>query len=141
MYCYTYANEFACILNELQLWSHISSDHPVFLKTVASLAKIMLPNNILKQLDETHHLFHHLYKHVVHLKKKDANHSRLDHYELAEVKKAIDDFILYNAQAISYYPDLLEYGQDNPVWLELVKHIINEQSFMMDLFDDLRLQL
>lgn len=141
MYCYTYVNEFTCIFNELILWSHISSDHPVFLKTVATLAKIMLPNDIIEDLDEIHHQFHHLYKHNLQIKKNCSRSSKVNHHEIDDVKNAIDDFILHDARAISFYPQLLDYGKDNPVWQELVKHIINEQSFMLDLFEDLRLQL
>ncbi len=43
MYCYTYINQFPCIFNELQLWAGISSEHPSFLNTVATLSKIKLP--------------------------------------------------------------------------------------------------
>jgi len=77
MYCYTYVNQFACIFNELELWTHISSEHPTFLKT----------------------------------------------------------------QALSFYPELLEFGKENKVWQELVNHIIHEQNFMLELFKNLILQI
>lgn len=141
MYCYTYVNEFTCIFNELQLWSHISSDHPVFLKTVASLSNIILPKEAIEQLDDIQKMFHNLYKSVLHQKKLHKRNQRVDSHDIMIVKKAIDDFILYDAEAVSFYPQLLDFGKENMAWQELVKHIINEQAFMLDLFEDLRLQL
>ncbi|PKM52024.1 MAG: hypothetical protein CVV02_03275 [Firmicutes bacterium HGW-Firmicutes-7] len=141
MYCYTYATELTCIFNELRLWSHISSDHPIFLKTVASLSKVDLPKEAVDNLDHIQKNFIELYKNVLTLKKSVDRTPKLNSKDIVSVKKAITDFILYDSKAISFYPQLLDIGKENMVWQELVKHIINEQAFMLDLFKDLKQQI
>jgi hypothetical protein len=141
MYCHTYINQFACIFNELQLWSHISSDHPNFLKTVAALSKISLPKDTQDKLDDIHKKFFRLYNNVVDLKKLVVARPSLYSQHITNVKRLIDEFLLYDTQAILFYPQLLSFGSDNKAWQELVKHIINEQTFMLELFKDLKRQI
>lgn len=141
MYCYTYVNQFACIFNELQLWTHISSDHPSFLKTVANLSNVNLPKDMEDKLDEVQKGFLNLYNNVIHLKKSvDATHALYNQHILS-IKKLIDEFILHDTHALKLYPQLLGFGTENNAWKELVKHIINEQNFMLELFNDLKQQL
>lgn len=141
MYCYTYINQFACIFNELQLWTHISSDHPTFLKNVATLSKIKLPKATEDNLDNIHKMFLGLYNNVVYLKKVvNANPPSYAQHTM-NIKRIIDEFLRYDAQAISFYPQLLSFGKENKTWEELVKHIIDEQTFMLELFKDLRTQI
>ncbi|PKM94657.1 MAG: hypothetical protein CVU84_09065 [Firmicutes bacterium HGW-Firmicutes-1] len=141
MYCYTFVNEFSCIFNELQLWSHISSDHPNFLKIVASLSNVKLPKEAVATLDDLHKTFHGLYTYVKRLKKHILGNPDLNDKDIRAVKKTIHDFLLYDSQALCFYPELLEFGEENKAWQELVKHIIDEQLFMLDLFKDLRQQI
>lgn len=141
MYCYTHAHELTCIFNELQLWSHISSDHPNFLKTVAALTGVQLPNPVINQLDEIHKAFNELYDHVVEMKKTMARSTKLKGPEAIMVKKAIDNFLIHDTHAIALYPKLLDFGTEQMAWQELVKHITNEQAFMLELFKDLKKQL
>lgn len=141
MYCYTYVNQFACIFNELQLWTHISSDHPSFLKTVANLSNVNLPKDMEDKLDEVQKAFLNLYNNVIHLKKSvDGTHALYNQHILS-IKKLIDEFILHDTHALNLYPQLLGFGTENSAWKELVKHIINEQNFMLELFNDLKQQL
>jgi len=141
MYCHTYINEFSCIFNELQLWSHISSDHPNFLKTVANLSKINLPKATEDKLDGIHKMFQELYNNVVRLRIEVDGKPNLYKQHIISVKKLIDEFLLHDTHALSFYPQLLGFGKENSAWQELVKHIINEQAFMLELFQDLRQQI
>jgi hypothetical protein len=141
MYCYTYINQFACIFNELQLWTHISSDHPNFLKTVAGLSNINLPKDIQNKLDDIHQKFMELYNRVLYLKKVVYANLALYGRHITNIKKLINEFLIYDTQALSLYPQLLGLGKDNKAWQELVKHIINEQTFMLELFKNLRQQI
>lgn len=141
MYCYTYANQFICIFNELQLWTHISSDHPNFLKTVATLSRVDLPKVTVDKLDSIHRMFLELNKKVVYLKRNVDNNPNLYAQHIIDTTRLIDEFILYDNRAISFYPQLLMFGKENMAWQELVKHIIDEQTFMLELMKDLRQQI
>lgn len=141
MYCYTYVNEFTCIFNELQLWSYISGDHPNFLKTVASLSNVPLPTSTVSRLDDIHKSFDGLYNNVLYLKKIVVGNPDLNNQHVMAVKKAIDDFLFYDSQVLSFYPQLLGFSKDNMSWQELVKHISSEQTFMLELFKDLQQQI
>lgn len=141
MYCYTYVNQFSCIFNELQLWTHISSDHPNFLKTVAILSKVNLPKTAEVKLDEIQKMFSGLYNKVLYLKKAIDSNPIIYAQHIKDIQSLIDEFLLHDTQAVNFYPQLLMFGRENKAWLELVKHIINEQSFMLELFKDLRQQV
>lgn len=141
MYCYTYLNQFPCIFNELQLWTHISSEHPEFLKTVASLSNVNLPKVTEDNLNEFHKMFLELYDNVMYLKKVVDSSPYLYSQHVTGIKRLIDGFILHDTHAVNFYPQLLMIGTNNMAWLELVKHIISEQTFMLELFKDLRQQL
>ena len=92
MYCYTYVNQFSCIFNELQLWTHISSDHPNFLKTVANLSKVNLPKTAEVKLDEIQKMFSGLYNKVVYLKKAIDSNSTIYAQHIKDIQSLIDEF-------------------------------------------------
>lgn len=140
MFCYTYINQFPCIFNELQLWTHISSEHPSFLKTVASLSNVNLPKTTEDSLDGIQKMFLGLYNNVMSLK-KSVEGGPLYGQHIIEIKKLLDEFLLHDTHALNFYPQLLTFGTGNITWNELVKHIINEQAFMLELFKDLRQQM
>ena len=141
MYCYTYVNQITCVFNELQLWSHISSDHPTFLKTVASLSKVNLQKVTEETLDEVKEVFSKLYSDTLYLKKEVNTNPTQCRQHILVVRKIMDKFIHYDTFALSFYPQLLKFGIENSAWLELVKHIISEQEFMLQLIKDLRQQV
>lgn len=141
MYCYTHMLQFTCVFNELQLWSHISSEHPKFLKNVASLTNVNLPKSIESRLDEAHKMFLGVYNNTMYLKRVVDNNPALYRQNIMAIRKLIDEFILHDTHVLSFYPQLLKYGTDNKAWQELVKHIISEQNFMLELFRDLRRQI
>jgi hypothetical protein len=141
MYCHTYVNQFSCIFNELQLWSHISSDHPIFLKNVANLTKVNLPKATESTLDEINKMFLKLYNETVYLKKIVASNATQYRKHILAVKKIMDEFLHHDTFVLSFYPQLLKFGKENSAWQELVKHIISEQEFMLELITDLRQQI
>ena len=141
MYCHTYVNQFSCVFNELQLWSRISNEHPIFVKTVANLSKVNLPKAIEDKLDEVHKMFLGLYNNTVYLKKFVNGNPNQYREHIIAVKRAIDEFLHHDTYVLSFYPQLLGFGEGNKVWEELVKHIISEQTFMLELFKDLRQQI
>lgn len=141
MYCHTYINQFSCIFNELQLWSRISSEHPSFLKNVANLSKVSLPKATGDKLDEVHKRFLALYNNIIYLKKVVDSNPNLYRRHILAVKRVIDEFILQDTYVLTFYPQLLDLGKENNAWQELVKHIISEQTFMLELFKDLRQQI
>jgi len=141
MYCYTYLNQFPCTFNELQLWARISSEHTEFLKTVASLSNVNLPTSTVYNLDEIHKMFSGLYNKVISFKKNVDSSPYLYTQHVNGIKILIDEFIFHDTHAVIFYPHLLTIGTENKTWRELVKHIISEQTFMLELFRDLRQQL
>lgn len=141
MYCYTYANEFTCIFNELQLWTHISSEHPMFIKTVASLSKVNLPKGIVTRLDDIHKAFLGLYNNIIYLKKAVNGNPNLYKNNIVAIRRVIDEFIILDTEVLAFYPKLIRLVPENKVFDELVKHIMSEQSFMLELFKNLRQQI
>ncbi len=141
MYCHTYINQFSCVFNELQLWSRISSEHPTFIKNVALLSKVRLPKSAGDRLDEVHKRFLELYNNIVYLKRIVNGNPNLYKKHIIAVRKVINEFLQYDTYVLSFYPQLLNYGKNNGAWQELVKHIISEQTFMLELFKDLRQQI
>jgi hypothetical protein len=141
VYCYTCVDEFSCIFNELQLWSYISGDHPNFLKTVAKLSNVPLPQVTEDKLDDIHKSFQTVYDNVLYLKKIVVGNPNLNNQHAMAVKKVINEFMFYDSQVLLFYPQLLNFGKDNMSWQELVKHIISEQTFMLELFQDLEQQI
>lgn len=132
MYCYTYVNQYNCIFNEIQLWSHVSSDHPIFLKTVANLSKIEIPKTVEDNLLNIHNGFMKLYKQSLCMKKNQQS---------AGIKGVLKEFINLDTYVLAFYPQLIELGRGNRAWSELVNHIISEQKFMYQLINDLIKQI
>ena len=141
MYCHTFINQFACVFNELRLWSRISGEHPDFLKTVATLSKVNLSKAIEDELEDIHKRFLSLYNNAIHLKNVVDSNPNLYAQHILAVKRVIDEFILEDTKALSFYPQLTGLATKNKAWQELVKHIISEQDFMLELFKDLRQQI
>lgn len=52
MFCYTVVSGIRCVLQELIMWSEISSQHPTFIKTVAKLTNKKLGKELIADLDE-----------------------------------------------------------------------------------------
>lgn len=137
MYCFTYANNFNCIFNELLLWSEISSEHPIFIKTVASLTKKNLSKETLDKLDGINKMFSDLNSKVKTVMKKPYLS-----YPIAynEITKLINEFLLHDNHFLKLLPEVKAYGKEDKVWQELLAHITHEQKFMYELFNNLKMQ-
>ena len=94
----------------------------------------------MDELNGIHKVFLGLYNNVVHFKKLVGANPTLYPQHITSIKRAIDEFLIYDSQALSVYPKLLIFGAENNSWKELVNHIINEQAFMFELMKDLRQQ-
>lgn len=137
-YCHTYANNYKCILRELALWSGISSDHPIFIKTVAKLTNKNLPKKILNSLNEVSKEFSDLNEKVNELNKEHNFNIQALHME---IKKLINEFLLKDRKLLELLPQVKSYGKEDKIWQELLNHITHEQRFMFELFTNLISQL
>jgi hypothetical protein len=141
MYCYTQFSNITCALNELLLWSHISSEHPIFIKTVAELSKKNLPTNIIEKLMHVNKIFTSLQNDANKLKKDLPQGPYATNMNIKQTKLLIDRFLRNDEFVIGFLPDLKKYGEDDMVWQTLIGHIIHEQQFMYNLFTDLLSQI
>ncbi len=137
MYCFTYANSMNCIFRELTLWSDISSEHPIFIKTVAELSGIKLPEDIIQKLLEVHKSFSNLNLKI----KKPIDAWHLNYSCTMRLRCLIEEFITYDIKFIKLFKELDKYGKENKVFMELLNHIHHEQIFMYKLFNDLLMQI
>ncbi|MEL7566940.1 MAG: DUF2935 domain-containing protein [Dehalobacterium sp.] len=137
MYCYIYAQSINCILNELLLWSEISREHPVFIKTVAELTNKNLPQNLLKELAEINEIFSALKEKVEVLHQEMVNNPYFYYAYTGKIRELVETFLMYDQRFLEVLPEIMQYGKDDPVWQELLEHINKEQSFMYQLFYNL----
>lgn len=126
-----------CVFNELLLWSQISSEHPIFIKTVAELTKKSLREDTLEKLMGINKMFTDL---VIKIKNTYKNSMTNPHENLA-IYKLINNFLIHDQHILSLLPELKTYGKEDKVWQELLNHITSEQRFMYELFTNLKKQL
>ena len=141
MYCFTYVNSFTCVLNELQLWSDVSSEHPIFVKTVAELTNKNLPEEILSKLTAVKKMFEDLQKEAEAVKKQMHFSPGNPYIHLTKIKDMVKRFIMQDRNAIQVYDQVKKYGKEDKVWQTLLEHILEEQEFMYKLFTDINNQL
>jgi hypothetical protein len=141
LYCYTYLNNFSCVLNELLLWSDISSEHPIFIKTVAELTKKNLPEEVLDKLMEVNKMFSELKGKTEELKKQMHFNPYNPYNYLTQIKIMVKEFLMHDRYALQVIDMVKRYGQEDKVWQTLLEHITEEQEFMYKLFNDLDGQL
>ncbi|KRQ87648.1 hypothetical protein ABG79_00449 [Caloramator mitchellensis] len=130
MYCKCYFNNLCCVINEIILWSEISSEHPVFIKTVAALTNKNLSQSIVNRLNEVSNMFKPINERARDLKAACRQTSLI----YLDVKKLIEEFLLHDGHFLMLIPDVKQYGKDDMVWQELLEHITHEQRFMFELF-------
>ncbi|MBU5485783.1 DUF2935 domain-containing protein [Clostridium sp. MSJ-11] len=137
MYCYTLVNNLNCVFNELILWSDISSEHPIFIKTLGELTKKDLPKDIVNQLMHINKVFSQLKTKVEELKKRGCPIP----YAVMELKKLINEFCMHDAHFLSLLEEVKKYGKKDKVWQTLLEHITHEQKFMYELMGNINMQL
>lgn len=57
------------------------------------------------------------------------------------LKQLIQQFLVANDMMINVVTDVKQYEKDDEVWQMLLEHILSEQKYMNDLFEDLLLQI
>lgn len=140
MYCLTYVNNFGCVLNELYLWSDISSEHPIFIKTVASLTNKNLPKDLLDKLSEITKVFSNLKIKSEELR-KSMPYNYMNFNYMLQLRKLVDSFLVNDKYVFNVLDEVKKYDKDDKVWQTLLEHITHEQRFMYELFTKIRMQL
>lgn len=141
MYCFAYLNNFNCVINELMLWSDISSEHPIFIKTVADLTHKNLPEDVLDKLGEVNKIFSDLKGKTENLKKQMHFNPNNQYNYLTQIKMLVKEFLIHDKHALEIITIVKEYGREDKVWQTLLEHITEEQQFMYQVFWDLDNQL
>lgn len=132
MYCPIFISSYKCLLNELLLWSDVSSEHPIFIKTVAELTKKNLSKEITEKLMHFNKIFSELNNKVqVLIKKSTPTPSPQTMQELGEL---INQFLIYDKEVLKLLPEIKQYGKEDKVWQTLLEHITREQTFMYEMF-------
>lgn len=129
-------------MNELNMWTDISSEHPIFLKTVAELTNKNLPSEIILRLDDMNRAFSTLNRRV---KTFYGQFNATAHYISPISKRMAMDFcnrfLQLDKEMISLVNDLKKFGTEDKVWQTLVEHITHEQKYMYRLFSSLLSQI
>ncbi|WP_035291010.1 DUF2935 domain-containing protein [Clostridium sp. KNHs214] len=136
MYCYTYANNLNCIFNEILLWSDISSEHPIFIRTVGELTKKNLPKEIIDNLMHVNKMFSMLKQKATILMKTPFNYGTY-----FKIKELLNEFLLHDMHFLELLPKIRSYGKEDKVWQTLLEHITHEQKFMYQLISNLNNQI
>ncbi|GAA0726982.1 hypothetical protein GCM10008905_24080 [Clostridium malenominatum] len=137
MYCYTLVNNLNCVFNELILWSDISSEHPIFIKTVADLTKKNLSTEIVNELMHINKVFSELKAKAEKLKRG----SNPMPYMVMGLRQLINEFCMHDMHFLSLLDKVKEYGKEDKIWQTLLEHITHEQRFMYELMGDLMTQI
>ncbi|MCY6959767.1 DUF2935 domain-containing protein [Clostridium brassicae] len=136
MYCFTCANSMTCIFNELLLWSEISSEHPIFIKTVGELTKKNLSKSTLNKLMDINKMFSDLRN-----KAEILSNEQFNYMTYFKTKQLLSEFLLHDKHFLELLPEIQSYGKEDKVWQTLLEHITHEQKFMYQLISNLNLQL
>lgn len=142
MYCLAVVTGINCVINELNIWTEISSEHPIFLKTVAELTDKKLTEELVLGLNDINRRFSVLNRRVRNLYRQNYNFS---YYVLPNSKMRVIElcrrFLQLDREAIRLYEELEDVGREDRVWQTLIEHIIQEQKYMYRLFDKLLEQI
>lgn len=141
MYCYTQVNNLVCVFNELELWSSISSEHPIFIKTVGGLTNKNLPPNIIDKLLYINKIFTDLENQTLTFKKSMVPNPQMHYQYIKQLRTLVDVFLKNDEYVFTVLPEVKQYGLEDKTWQALLEHITHEQRFMYNLFTDLRDQL
>jgi hypothetical protein len=125
------------------MWTDISSEHPIFIKTVAKLSKKDLPKSIVEELKKLNKSFEEL-----NLKAKEqlvivqsmAAQPTMYGY-MNQAKMLLNEFGRLNRIWIGLIKEIMKYGRDDKVWQSLLSHIEEEQIYMDRLFHTLYMQI
>jgi hypothetical protein len=141
MFCFTYASSYDCIFNELLLWSELSGEHPIFIKTVAELSGKDLPKDTVEGLMDFNRDFKE-FNDKVRLTRDELSFDRFYRNDIGtEIEKLVNEFLIIDDSFINFLCKVRKYGEEDRVWQTLLEHITEEQTFMKKLFTDIKMQL
>lgn len=144
MFCYTYLTNLECGLRELIFAARLSSEHPIFLQNVANCLGINLPPGIVAGLNRLSQCFGDVVREASRLLDMVAHHrgNRMYADPLAQATaRVMQQFLQYDQEFIALLQQLMTYGQDQPVWQTLVRHIYDEQVYLYNLIHTLQQQI
>ncbi|MGE4283680.1 MAG: DUF2935 domain-containing protein [Clostridia bacterium] len=143
MYCYTMLTDTMCVIRELDMWTEISKEHPIFLKNVAKLSNINLPNDLVASLDKVNEQFESLHRTVKQLMAQQpyGGMGWMPNPQMMQVRALVETFLQYDMNFINVLRQVQNHGKENAVWQTLVGHITQEQEYMYRLFTGLRNQM
>lgn len=141
MYCFIYANNINCILNELMLWTEITSEHPIFIITVAKLTNKNLSQDIVNGLMDINKKFSILNDKTNDMKKSIMMNPYTPHMFSRDIRELVSTFLIYDKQVLNFIPEIMQIGKDDKAWQELLEHIDHEQTFMYEAFTNILAQV
>jgi predicted Zn-ribbon and HTH transcriptional regulator len=128
------------VLNELSLWSEISSEHPIFIKTVAELTNKNLTNELIEKLNHINVTFENIKKKTKELENL-MPFTYMNYGYVVQVRMLIDRFLKEDMFVLTTLDEVKEVGQEDKVWQTLLEHITEEQRFMYETFSKIKRQL
>lgn len=140
MYCFTCVSGINCVISELLLWTEISSEHPIFIQTVAKLTNKDLPKNIIDNLNNVNKIFKDLNEETKELRNEAAS-KFMDFYYVQQVKRIVNEFLRRDEYFLRVLKEVKAYGTEDKVWQTLLEHITEEQRFMYNTFHQIINQL
>jgi len=140
LYCYTYVSGINCVISELLLWTEISSEHPIFIQTVAKLTNKDLPKNLIDNLNNVNKIFKDLNEETKGLRDRAAFNIMNPNY-VQQVKRIINEFLRRDEYFLRVLKEVKSYSTEDKVWQTLLEHITEEQTFMYNTFCQMMNQL
>jgi hypothetical protein len=135
--------DIGCALRELDMWTEISKEHPVFIKNVAKLSNIDLPKELIEKLDMINRHFESLHQAVKELMRQQqyGGMGWITYPPMMQVRNLVETFLQYDMNFINVLKQVQNYGKENKVWQTLIEHIMQEQEYMYRLFVTLKNQM
>ena len=147
MFCYTVVSGINCVLQELIMWSDISSEHPIFIKTVAQLTNKNLSSELVSELNAVREQFVKIKEDAqsviseMVMPKMGMQEMQMPPMFVSAVRRLIEQFVNADRMFLNVLMKVRQYGKEDKVWQTLLSHIIHEQEYMLRLMQVLRSQL
>jgi len=147
MFCYTVVSGINCVLQELIMWSDISSEHPIFIETVAQLTNKNLSSELVSDLNKVREQFVKIKKDTqsvineMVLPKMAMQSMHMQPMFVGSARRLIEQFVNADRMFLNVLMKVRQYGKEDKVWQTLLSHITHEQEYMLRLMEVLRSQL
>jgi hypothetical protein len=128
------------VLNELSLWSEITSEHPLVIKTLGKLTNKNIPQDLLKNLSNITIRFQNIKKRTEELESINPS-SYMNYGYIVQIRLLVDKFLKDDRYVITTLSELRTVGREDKVWQTLLEHITEEQKFMYETFSKIKMQI